>query len=302
MVTNLKDYVYEPVVEDMEPGVVYQVNNPAVRKLEKKVKKYRKYYMKWKMTAIALAIFSLCVMFFSIFKFAQLNASFEELSEKYDTMNERFDATAATTDTTGIILTNLKSSVDVPQTNEPNSVEILDEEEEVVVEETTPTPESTTVVPEATATIPAMYDYISLDDNLKSYIIEKAAAAGIPSEVMFAIAWKESSFNPNAKSNTSDHGLFQINEVNFARLAEHFGLSDVYTQIYDPYVNTDCAIYILSECKNNYHNDNWHHVLMRYNQGPGGAQNSFNSGVYSSNYSRAALQYAAENFGFSAEF
>lgn len=231
MVTNLKDYVYEPVVEDMEPGVVYQINNPAVRKLEKKMKKYKKYYMKWKVAAIALAIFSLCVMFFSIFKFAQLNASFEELSEKYETMNERFETTAATTDTTGVMLTNLKSSVDVPKTDEPNSVEILDEEDEVVVEEITPTPESTTVVPEASAAIPAMYNYISLDDNLKSYIIEKATAAGIPSEVMFALAWKESSFNPNAKSATNDHGLFQINAVNFSRLAEHFGLSDIYTQI-----------------------------------------------------------------------
>lgn len=293
MVTNLKDYVYEPVVEDMEPGVVYQINNPAVRKLEKKVKKYKRYYMKWKMAAIALAIFSLCVLFFSILKFAQLNASFEELSEKYEIMNERFD-------TTSMMLTNLKNTAALPQTDEPNSVEILEEEE--VVEETTPTPESTTVVPEATATIPTMYDYIPLDNNLKSYIIEKATAAGIPSEVMFAMAWKESSFNPNAKSGTNDHGLFQINEINFARLAEHFSLSNIYTQIYDPYVNTDCAIYILSECKNNYHNDNWHHVLMRYNQGPAGAQNSFNSGVYSSNYSREALQYAAENFGFSAEF
>ena len=301
MVTNLKDYVYEPVVEDMEPGVVYQINNPAVRKLEKKVKKYKRYYVRWKMAAIALAIFSLCVMFFSIFKFVQLNASFEDLSEKYENMNERFDTTSAATDITSMMLTNLKSAAAeaLPQTNEPNSVEIFEEEE---VEEATPTPESTTVVPEASATIPAMYSYISLDDNLKSYIIEKATAAGIPSEVMFALAWKESSFNPNAKSATNDHGLFQINEVNFSRLAEHFGLSDIYTQIYDPYVNTDCAIYILSECKNNYQNGNWHQVLMRYNQGPGGAQNSFNSGVYSSNYSRTLLQYAAENFGFSAEF
>ena len=300
MVTNLKDYVYEPVVEDMEPGVVYQINNPAVRKLEKKMKKYKRYYMKWKLAAITLAIFSLCVMFFSIFKFAQLNASFEELSEKYDIMNERFDTTSAAAGTTSMMLTNLKNAAVLSQMTEPNSVEILEKEE--VVEETTPTPESTTVVPEASATIPAMYDYIPLDNNLKSYIIEKATAAGIPSEVMFAMAWKESSFNPNAKSGTNDHGLFQINAINFARLAEHFGLSDIYTQIYDPYINTDCAIYILSECKNNYHNDNWHHVLMRYNQGPGGAQDSFNSGVYSSNYSRAALQYAAENFGFSAEF
>ena len=298
MVTNLKDYAYEPVVEDMEPGVVYQINNPAVRKLEKKVKKYKRYYMKWKMAAIALAVFSLCVMFFSIFKFAQLNASFEELSKKYEIMNERFDTTSAATDTTSMMLANLKNAASLPQTDEPNSVEILDEEEEVVVEEEIPS----TSAPESSATIPAMYDYIPLDNNLKSYIIEKAAAAGIPSEVMFAMAWKESSFNPNAKSGTNDHGLFQINEINFARLAEHFGLSDIYTQIYDPYVNTDCAIYILSECKNNYHNDNWHHVLMRYNQGPAGAQSSFNSGVYSSNYSRTALQYAAENFGFSAEF
>ena len=300
MVTNLKDYIYEPVVEDMEPGIVYQINNPAVRKLEKKVKKYRRYYMKWKMAAIALAIFSLSVLFFSIFKFAQLNASFQDLSEKYEIMNKQFDTTAATADAAGVMLTNLKNAAALPQADEPNSIEILEEEE--VVEETTPTPESTTVVPETSAAIPAMYSYISLDDNLKSYIIEKATAASIPSEVMFAMAWKESSFNPNAKSATNDHGLFQINEVNFSRLAEHFGLSDVYTQIYDPYINTDCAIYILSECKNNYYNDNWHSVLMRYNQGPGGAQNSFNSGVYSSNYSRGILQYAAENFGFSAEF
>lgn len=300
MVTNLKDYVYEPVVEDMEPGVVYQINNPAVRKLEKKVKKYERYYIKWKIAAIALAILSLGVMFFSIFKFAQLNASFEDLREKYEIMNEQFDTTSAAADITSMMLTNLRNTAALSQTDEPNSVKILEEEE--VVEETTPTPESTTVVPEATATIPTMYDYIPLDNNLKSYIIEKATAAGIPSEVMFAMAWKESSFNPNAKSSTNDHGLFQINEINFDRLAEHFGLSNIYTQIYDPYVNTDCAIYILSECKNNYHNDNWHHVLMRYNQGPAGAQNSFNSGVYSSNYSRAALQYAAENFGFSAEF
>ena len=300
MVTNLKDYTYEPVVEDMEAGVVYQINNPAVRKLEKKVKKYKRYYMKWKIVAITLVIFFLCIMFFSIFKLIQLNASFEELSEKYEIMNERFDTTSAAADATGMMLTNLKNSAALPQTDKPNSIEILEEEE--VVEETTPTPESTTVVPEATASIPTMYDYIPLDNNLKSYIIEKATAAGIPSEVMFAMAWKESSFNPNAKSGTNDHGLFQINEVNFARLAEHFDLSDIYTQIYDPYINTDCSIFILSECKNNYHNDNWHHVLMRYNQGPSGAQNSFNSGVYSSNYSRAALQYAAENFGFSAEF
>lgn len=300
MITNLKDYAYEPVVENMEPGVVYQINNPAVKKLEKKAKKYKRYYMKWKLAAIALAIFSLCIMSYSIFKFAQLNASFEELSEKYDIMNEQFDTTSAATDATSMMLTNLKNSAVLPQTDEPNSVEILEEEE--VVEETAPTPESTTVVPDDTVTIPAMYDYIPLDNNLKSYIIEKATAAGIPPEIMFAMAWRESSFNPNAKSGTNDYGLFQINEVNFTRLAEHFGLGDIDTQIYDPYVNTDCSLFILSECKNNYRNDNWHHVLMRYNQGPGGAQNSFNSGIYSSNYSRAILQYAAEHFGFSAEF
>ena len=147
--------------------------------------------------------------------------------------------------------------------------------------------------------LPDKYNSVPLSEDLKNYIYNSAKEAGIPAEIMFAMAWKESTFNPNAKSGTSDHGLFQINTCNFARLAKEFGYtySEFCEKIYDPYVNTDCSIYILKEYKNNYKNDNWHHLLMRYNMGPGGAAKNFKNGVYSSKYSRAIIDYAATNFG-----
>jgi len=149
--------------------------------------------------------------------------------------------------------------------------------------------------------LPSKFAAIPLSDDLKNYIYTSAIEANIPAEIMFSMAWKESTFNPNAKSETNDHGLFQINECNFERLATEFGYTykEMCKKIYDPYVNTDCSIYIIKEYRDNYHNDNWHHVLMRYNMGPNKANALFKSGVYSSNYSRAIVSYAQNNFNIS---
>ena len=100
-------------------------------------------------------------------------------------------------------------------------------------------------------------------------------------------------------SKSDDHGLFQINRFNFKHLAEKLGvtLEEFQKMIYDPYVNTDCMIIILTECRDNYSNQNWHHVLMRYNLGPTNASKSFAEGVYSTWYSQTILDYAEEEFG-----
>lgn len=148
---------------------------------------------------------------------------------------------------------------------------------------------------------PNMYKYIPLSDDVKQYIYTSAKNADIPPEVMFAMAWKESSFIPSKTSTTNDHGLFQINESNFNWLATDLGytVEEFRSAVYDPYVNCDAAIIVLTDYSTKYHNDNWHHLLMRYNLGPTGADDHFEKGVYSTQYSREILNYAEDNFGFS---
>ena len=151
---------------------------------------------------------------------------------------------------------------------------------------------------EAIAQKIAIYADVPLSDDVKNYIYEAAMEAEIPPEILFSMGKLESEFNPNAVSSTNDHGLFQINKCNFSTLSERFGytLEEFSTAIYDPYVNTDCAISLLTELRDNYRNDNWHHVLMRYNLGPGGANNKFAEGIYSNSYSNAIINYAKQNF------
>ena len=145
-----------------------------------------------------------------------------------------------------------------------------------------------------------MYDYIPLDNELKEYIYWSAVDAGIPPEILFSLAWKESLFKPHVVSKTNDHGLFQMNVINFPRFAKIYGCSeDEFAEmIYDPYISTDCAVRILTELRDNYSNDDWHQVLMRYNLGPTGASRKFKKGIYSTSYTRSIMEYAETKFGF----
>lgn len=147
--------------------------------------------------------------------------------------------------------------------------------------------------------LPDKYSEIPLDEDLKEYIYLCAIDNDIPPEILFSMAWKESSYNPDKVSKSNDHGLFQINICNFERLSRHYGYSydDFCNRIYDPYVNTDCAIYILNEYRTNYTNDNWHHVLMRYNMGPSNTDKAFAQGIYSSQYSNDVINHAVDTFG-----
>lgn len=148
--------------------------------------------------------------------------------------------------------------------------------------------------------LPNIYDDIPLDDDLKAYIYASSLEANIPPEILYSIAWKESNYNPTVKSATDDYGMFQINIFNFDWLANTFGYTydEFCEKIYDPYVNVDCAILILTDYRDNYNADNWHHVLMRYNMGPSKTNDLFNQGIYSTKYSRSLLTYAEETFGF----
>ena len=144
------------------------------------------------------------------------------------------------------------------------------------------------------------FEDIPLRDDVKEYIYTSAIEAEIPPEILFSVAWNESRYTVDAKSETNDHGLFQINEENFEWLANSLGYStsEFGSLVYDPFINCDAAVFVLRTNIEYYHNDNWHHVLMRYNLGPNGAEDYFEEGQYSTKYSRDTLNYAEETFNF----
>lgn len=284
----------EPIIEDMEPGKIYALelkNNRAIRRLKAENNMMRDKYFLSIIINLILTIAIVCIVIFTCNKINKLNAALNSLNEEYDEISQMHQSAQ-------IIADNLNEkvlSVTDTMVNFSDTVEESPRPEEQVSQEVTE-PQADTV----TVDFLQKYEDVPLDNDLKLYIYNKAMENDIPPEVLFSIAWQETKYTPDAVSATNDHGLFQINEYNFEYLANRFGwtLEEFWDKIYDPYVNTDCAVIILEHCYNNYHNDNWHHVLMRYNIGPGGAEEFFADGIYSTNYSRSALGYAADTFGF----
>ena len=277
-------------VEDMEPGVVYQVNNPDIEKLKKRVISQKRKIKKLTIYNRILILGIIAVLLFMSITLHHMNKEVEEVINSYNEIIEEYN-NVDTPDNThyGQNANFVSYNLLAADTTDKTQIPSLEKDTKNVSETAT------------TATIPNeldKYKDVPLDNQLKQYIIDKCEKAGIPEEILFAMAWKESGFDPNAKSSTNDHGLLQINECNFSTLSSALNIDNIYKDIYNPYTNVDCAIYILQTNLNNYHNDNWHHVLMRYNMGPGGANKCFNQGIYSSKYSRAIIEYAQNNYGF----
>ena len=147
--------------------------------------------------------------------------------------------------------------------------------------------------------IKAVYPSVNMDASLQAYVIRRANEVGYPEQILFGMAKKESTCNANAThtntNGTIDSGMWQINSCNYAALAEHFDMSveQVKAQIFDPYFNLECALFLLKDCER-YHPDNWNTLLMCYNMGGGNARSLWSQGIYSSSYSRAVVRYATE--------
>lgn len=311
------DTIYHSVVSDMEPGVVYTIDpgKGYTNRMNRTTMRLNRQLKMSMACNIIIGILFLAVCVFSFIKFNELNESFEKLSKQYnEIIIARTNAVSAKT----IVYDKLESyyahpieiNVDEYSSEEINvedddesdeGVLFIDESlisEEINLEQDSNVEEEE--VEEEEVVVPEMFDFIPLDGNLKEYIYTSAINANIPAEVIFSLAWKESIYDADASSGTNDHGLFQINECNFDKLSKIYGYtySEFCKKIYDPYLNTDCAILILTECRDKYNNDNWHHVLMRYNMGPSGTNELFKKGIYSSKYTRALLAYAKDNFNF----
>lgn len=123
---------------------------------------------------------------------------------------------------------------------------------------------------------------------IDSYIEKYSNEYSVDSNLVRAIISKESegdikAFNVN-RNGTHDSGLMQINSCNHEWLSEELGISD----FYDPEQNIKSGVYILSLLTVKY--DSTHQVLMAYNMGEKRTRELWNSGVYSSKYSRSVME------------
>jgi soluble lytic murein transglycosylase-like protein len=114
----------------------------------------------------------------------------------------------------------------------------------------------------------------------------------VPFEVEMSLLGRESDFDPDAVSDTDDHGIAQINRCNFEWLQEEMGSID----FYDPIQCVRAGLRILGPLWAKY---DPHRALMAYKYGEGGAQRKWDKGQTTIQYSRDILA-RADDFGWDA--
>ena len=141
------------------------------------------------------------------------------------------------------------------------------------------------VQPEAEQEPELLYD-VPMSDELQRYIREQAERQDVPFEIALAVIERESSYQPDAVSDTGDFGLMQINICNHRWLYEELGITDVM----DPEQNIEAGLYILGQAFQKY--DDPDKALMAYNMGDSGMKSAWSKGQHSSKYSRAVIETA----------
>lgn len=122
----------------------------------------------------------------------------------------------------------------------------------------------------------------ALSPELQKVMQEKCEEYGVPYALALALAEQETRFDPDAVSSTNDHGLMQINKINFEWLRE-IGIDPL---TYEG--NIEAGVLILSKAINRY--GDYGLALMAYNCGDTGAKRLWDVGTYSTKYSREVLE------------
>ena len=144
-----------------------------------------------------------------------------------------------------------------------------------------------TVEIETQPTVKVVYQHtetnpdIPLSDNLQAVTMAMCEKYHAPLALVLAIMERESNFDPDAISPTNDYGIMQINGVNFSYLYS-IGIDPL---TYEGNIEAGC-MYIGMNL------DTYGDVslaLMAYNCGPYVAQELWDNGIYSTEYSRAVM-------------
>ena len=156
---------------------------------------------------------------------------------------------------------------------------------EATTEETTEyiTEPTETEMPTEEATEPsvALYD-VPLEETLQLHIISEANAHGIDPAIIMAMAYRESTYNPNCIGDGGDsYGLLQIQPKWHYKRMQKLGCTD----LLDPYQNVIVGIDYLCE------------QLARYDGHMGKALTAYNAGHYSgkvTSYANTVMAMAEE--------
>lgn len=140
---------------------------------------------------------------------------------------------------------------------------------------------------------------VPLSKGLQRYIYEICADEGVPVTLVLAMIEQGSGFDADMVSSSGDYGLMQISTVNRTRLSAQFGNA----KTLDPYQNVFCGIKIMSSLLGSY--ENYEDALLAYDLGDYGAIKAHESGITSTEYTRAVLKsmkkYEAEVKAYAAE-
>ena len=144
-----------------------------------------------------------------------------------------------------------------------------------------------------------MYYDVPVPDYFQDYIFDICDEYGLPYDLIFAMMWRESCFDPEAVGGAGEQGYLQIIPSSGADLLSRLGIPyDEYTLcdvLRNPYNNVRCSAYLLSTLYSKGYTGNA--VLMCYNFGEYGASLQWEKGVYETQYCidianyRANLQY-----------
>lgn len=146
----------------------------------------------------------------------------------------------------------------------------------------------TPVIEEEPDPDPEPYNDPDIPDEVEAAAEAAAEAYGFAPEFLEAIAFYESSYNPNAE-NGGCYGLMQVATRWHWDRMERLGISDA--EIWEPGPNMMVAADYLAELFSKHEDPNW--VLMTYN-GDGNASDYLEGRADPSNYARRVLELTAE--------
>lgn len=128
--------------------------------------------------------------------------------------------------------------------------------------------------------------------ELDVLIRETAERYDLPWQLVKAVCWAESRYNPNAKSDTPDYGIMQITSGVLGEYGLHDPESEEEDGLPSPYDVSACldaGCRILRE-KLDLSGGDFTAALMRYNEGDDGARLRWAAGEFSTKYSNDVLE------------
>ena len=268
------------------------VNSQRIKNLKRRIKNQNTVISRYKYVTI-FSVVTICILALCC---AMQTHQISEMKGEIDNLNAQYEDIRSSYVEMSIQYAQAKTKLEQQNPKvDTNSVEVEQKSTEPKQISSTETISSSSVQ----YSLPGFKynESIPLSEDLQRYAYQKCNEYNIEYPVLLGLMRKESTFNPSAKSSTGDYGLCQINQCNHNWMREVFG-SD--WDPMNPYDSIDASVYILDHYSRTYNCDNYHVLLMNYNMGHNNAVECFNSGIYSSKYSRAIMNYAKE-YGYSGD-